>query len=241
MDEKIMTEIKEDAVIRMIPTTPDSSILTDDQKAEILLKCETGGTTVPITGDRVPENCNQGFGTWSPVKAECTLCPHVPMCFSRATNTHPRIIQITKRSAKAASVPKITAPVAAGDTSVKERSPRAPSNRANPFRQGTAKYAVREVILSMAKQGLSEPTDDMLYNEAANMGFAMKAGEKPTFKDIIWEYDPELWPEKRASEAAKPIHGMVTFKLSGGQKPVPHGNTYLINVEGLLKFLEDNK
>jgi len=73
--------------------------LTDDEKSVAIMTCDVGVRTVPVILQLVPNDCREGFGTWTATKSECVMCPFVAACFCRSTNTPPRAIQAAKRNA----------------------------------------------------------------------------------------------------------------------------------------------
>jgi len=71
--------------------------ISDEQKNELLMNSEIGSRVVPISGEQVPGDCEEGWGTWSPTKDVCVLCPYAGACFCRATNTPPRVVAMSRK------------------------------------------------------------------------------------------------------------------------------------------------
>lgn len=212
--------------------------MTEEEKSNAIMTAEKGVMRVPIYNQPVPPACLGGFGTWSPIKPECVLCPFVASCFCRATDTPPRVISIQKKTGKRAKKEKSMSDASDGTTS----SVPVAKNPMNPFRRGTDKQIVRDVILAFVAQGESKADTQALYQKAEELGYSVDT-KKDIFMHVLWEYDPRLWPIEKASDTAKSLHGLVRFVLPTDEsKPVKGENhQFEIHVQAISAMIEQHK
>jgi hypothetical protein len=209
--------------------------LSREQKNELIMTHEIGSRTLPVLNTPVPENCKEGYGTWSPIKTECVTCAHVSMCFCRATDTPAKLIE----QAKATNARRTRAKEgkSVNIESQNSSTPKAEKNPLNPFRRGSSKHSVRAVILAMAKEGITTTDDDAIHAYAEKLGVPLDRAKNSSMH-VLYEYDKSLWPLEKASEEAKPLHGLIWYKLSDGETPDhAKNNSYELDATAIVKLL----
>lgn len=192
-----------------------------EQKIEALNLHEIGARDVPISGDSVPEDCFSGFGTWHPTKRECVICPYVPLCFCKATDTTPPVMENAMKRAEKAPDPTF--------------DPIPTSKKINPFRKNSYYWSGIVLLIELVRRGISRVTQEEMYNIAKELGLKFKP-EHPEwwYHDFMQVLDDSRVHKKR-DERMQPFFGTVT---QVGDQP-SMTRTWDINVARITEMMKE--
>lgn len=181
---------------------------------QAIMTAEIGSRTTPVGGHPVPDECTEGFGTWSPVKPECAICPYVAPCFCRSTDTHPRVIRLQKKPTVSAST-KRSKPM---QTETSKSTIK--NDKLNPYRKGSHEYEARVVFLSMVESGKSAFTDADLHTRAKELGFDKTKENEPSYwSRRLYVFDPKYNTKETDRPKGDPFFGLVEVIKTGDDQP----------------------